>query len=149
MSRQDVLFNFDGEAIKVRARNLAEKSVLAIGHAVMSDAKILCAVDYGYLAASIMVSTDEKQEGFESPAQYSDKVPPASHDKSSFKKIDKPGEANVAHVGTAVDYGPYVEFGTARSRAQPFLRPALDMARGRVPAIVQYEGRLEFGEYLQ
>lgn len=32
------------------------------------------------------------------------------------------GEA--AYIGTNVEYAPYVEMGTSRTRAQPFLRPA-------------------------
>ena len=28
-------------------------------------------------------------------------------------------------IGTSVEYAPYVEFGTRRMQAQPFLRPAL------------------------
>lgn len=35
----------------------------------------------------------------------------------------------VWHVGTDVEYAPYVEFGTRRMRAQPFLGPALESAR--------------------
>lgn len=34
-----------------------------------------------------------------------------------------------ARIGTDVDYAIYVEFGTSRARAQPYLRPALDAAR--------------------
>lgn len=29
-----------------------------------------------------------------------------------------------AYIGTNVEYGPYVELGTSRQRAQPFLTPA-------------------------
>lgn len=32
-------------------------------------------------------------------------------------------------VGSAVEYAPYVELGTSRMAARPFLRPALDAAR--------------------
>jgi HK97 gp10 family phage protein len=32
---------------------------------------------------------------------------------------------NEAYIGTNVEYGPYVELGTTRTRAQPFLRPAV------------------------
>lgn len=35
-----------------------------------------------------------------------------------------------ADVGSAVLYAPYVELGTSRMRAYPFLRPALSAARG-------------------
>jgi HK97 gp10 family phage protein len=33
-------------------------------------------------------------------------------------------------VGTDVEYGPFVEFGTRKMRAQPFMRPALAEASG-------------------
>lgn len=35
----------------------------------------------------------------------------------------------VARIGTNVEYAPYVEFGTSRATAQPFLVPALGAAR--------------------
>lgn len=31
---------------------------------------------------------------------------------------------NVEYIGTNVEYGPYVEMGTSRTKAQPFLKPA-------------------------
>lgn len=31
---------------------------------------------------------------------------------------------DAVYIGTNVDYAPYVELGTSRQRAQPFLRPA-------------------------
>lgn len=31
---------------------------------------------------------------------------------------------NAVYIGTNVDYAPYVELGTSRQKAQPFLRPA-------------------------
>lgn len=31
---------------------------------------------------------------------------------------------NAAYIGTNVEYAPYVELGTSRQKAQPFLRPA-------------------------
>jgi HK97 gp10 family phage protein len=34
-------------------------------------------------------------------------------------------EGLVGRVGTDVEYAPYVEFGTGRMAAQPYLRPAL------------------------
>jgi len=34
------------------------------------------------------------------------------------------GGEMAAYIGTNVEYGPHVEFGTSRSKAQPFLRPA-------------------------
>ena len=34
-------------------------------------------------------------------------------------------EENVEYIGTNVEYAPYVEMGTTRTRAQPYLKPAL------------------------
>lgn len=35
-----------------------------------------------------------------------------------------------ADIGSAVEYAPYVEMGTSRMAARPFLRPALEAAHG-------------------
>jgi HK97 gp10 family phage protein len=32
---------------------------------------------------------------------------------------------DIAYIGTNVEYAPYVELGTSRTRAQPFLKPAV------------------------
>lgn len=32
---------------------------------------------------------------------------------------------DTANIGTSLEYAPYVEFGTRRQRAQPYLKPAL------------------------
>jgi len=34
--------------------------------------------------------------------------------------------AGVAYIGTNVEYAPYVELGTSRQKAKPFLRPAAE-----------------------
>jgi len=38
----------------------------------------------------------------------------------------------VVRIGTAVEYSPYVEFGTRKAAAQPFLRPAVDNNRENI-----------------
>ncbi len=55
--------------------------------------------------------------------------------------------SNEVIVGTNVEYAPYVEYGTSRSVAQPFLRPAIDLVSGRAVQIVQKAGRREFVGY--
>lgn len=35
-------------------------------------------------------------------------------------------DQDTAYIGTNVEYGPYVEMGTSRTRAQPFLQPAVE-----------------------
>lgn len=151
MIRSEVLLTWNGDIVRQRAKNLAGKSAWTIGMAVLSDAKMLCAVNYGYLAASLMVADDERKTKLDSPASFASEVPPAGHSVSTFREIKAPTvESDLVgevFVGTAVDYGPYVEYGTIKTNAQPFLRPALDMARGKAPTIVEIEGKLAFGEY--
>lgn len=43
-------------------------------------------------------------------------------------QVGQDGKGVVGVVGTDVDYAPYVEMGTSRMGAQPFLRPALSEA---------------------
>lgn len=42
-----------------------------------------------------------------------------------------------AYIGTNVEYAPYVEFGTRRQTAQPFLRPAAEEHSNEYSYIVE------------
>ncbi len=46
--------------------------------------------------------------------------------------VSTPADEYTVHVGTNVEYAPYVEYGTRRMRAQPYLRPALDTQKTNV-----------------
>lgn len=53
-------------------------------------------------------------------------------EKALIDKIRKMATGSTrahARIGTNIEYGPYVELGTSRMRAQPYLRPALDEKR--------------------
>ena len=43
--------------------------------------------------------------------------------QSIIRQVNEPDES--VRIGTPVEYGPYVEFGTIKMKAQPFLRPAV------------------------
>lgn len=75
------------------------KGVVAATLRVERSAKRLCPVDTGRLRASITHALEHDTLGF------------------------------VGIVGTDVEYAPYVELGTERAPAQPFLRPALAEVR--------------------
>lgn len=138
-----------GKEISVQARVAIGRTAYELGLIVEGQAKLLCPVDYGYLAASITTQSIDKGTELGTPAPNSAKEHEYPHDVATFKKIAKPSDPNQVLVGTPVDYGPYVEFGTVRSEAQPFLRPALDLARGKRLTILEKNGRLAFGEYLK
>lgn len=46
---------------------------------------------------------------------------------------------NTVAVGTNVHYAPYVELGTSKMRAQPYLRPAVENHRAEYEAIANQE----------
>jgi len=46
-------------------------------------------------------------------------------------------ENNVAFIGTSLDYGKYVESGTSKMAAQPYLRPAYDLCKKDVEKLIK------------
>lgn len=44
---------------------------------------------------------------------------------------------NVAYIGTSLDYGKYVESGTSKMAAQPYLRPAYDICKKDVEKLIK------------
>jgi HK97 gp10 family phage protein len=46
--------------------------------------------------------------------------------------VEATGKGPIAYVGSEVEYAAFVEQGTWRTSAQPYLVPALDAVRGRV-----------------
>jgi HK97 gp10 family phage protein len=76
------------------------RAMLRKGILVSNAAKVLCPVDTGRLRSSIGV-------------------------RQTFSPT---GATTI--VGTVVEYGGYIEYGTSRMRAQPYLRPALRAVEG-------------------
>ena len=132
-----MITTWNGNDVKARAEKLAKLSPFEIGLVVQGYAKNLAPVLTGRLRASITTSSGDGRA-----------TTPTGEGSNQDDKISPPSDKNETFVGTPVFYGPYIEYGTARSRAQAFLRPALDMARGRALTIVQVGARQEFGEYL-
>jgi hypothetical protein len=132
-----VIVNWDGDEVKRRAELLAQRSSFEIGLVVEGQAKLLAPVDSGRLRSSITTVSG-----------YGDRTKPRGKGSVDSDLIAKPDDKNETHVGTPVIYGPYIEYGTVKMSAQPFLRPALDIARGRAPLVVQKGAKKEFGEYL-
>lgn len=147
-----------GDEVKVIGKKVVNKTAFEIGLVVEGQAKLLCPRDLGYLAASINVqSVDMGTElGTVEPNPSNPAVKPNQQHRlfweempTGFVKIMKPAKDNEIHVGTAVEYGPYVEFGTVNMDSQPFLRPALDLAMGKTLTLLKENGRLYFADFLR
>lgn len=65
------------------------------------------------------------------PAQAKAAVLTGNLRRSIHTEVSIGGVSAEARVGTNVEYGPHVEFGTSSQRAQPYLRPAYDENRSR------------------
>lgn len=149
---------WEGKEIKYLGKKVVNKTMFEVGLVVEGQAKLLCPIDYGYLAASINVQAGTGQ-GTElsqvKPNPNKEKVAKKDQHQSfweempeGFKKITKPESDMEVLVGTAVDYAPHVEFGTVKMDAQPFLRPALDLAKGKTLHIGLFNGKYYFKDYL-
>jgi len=138
-----------GKEISIMGRKATGMTSFELGLIVEGEAKLLSAVNYGYLAASFHTQAFDKGSELESPGKYAKETPPANHDVSTFRKIKAPTDPNQVLVGSAVDYAPHVEFGTIKSNAQPSLRPALDLAKGKKLTVLEKNGRMVFKEYLK
>ena len=125
-----------GEDVKIKGRKVVNKSAYEIGLVVEGQAKELCKVVTGRLRGSITTQAADKGTNVEAPAESSDKIAGPRDDQEVL-------------VGTAVEYGPYKEFGTVRMDAEPYLRPALDLAQGKTVSITQKNAKMEFGSYLK
>jgi HK97 gp10 family phage protein len=142
-----------GNEVKIQGKQVVNKSAYEIGLVVEGQAKLLAPRDYGYLAASITTQSESQGTELEAPGKYStNKYARGSYEdkmvRRSFKKITKPG-TNEVWVGTALEYAPYQEFGTMRASAQPFLRPSLDLAKGKALTIIKENGKYIFKDYLR
>lgn len=127
---------WNGKDVKIRGNRVVNKSAFEIGLIVEAQAKLLAPVKFGLLRGSYTTQQVGKGSKPEAPA-------------TSAEVIRPPTDDNEVLVGTAVEYAPYVEFGTNNALAQPHLRPARDLAQGRALTIVKNEGRFEFREYLK
>lgn len=137
--------SWNGKTVKVRGKKAIGRSAFEIGLIIEGQAKRLTPVKYGYLRGSITTQTNETGTALENVNQQAT----GGKQPDRFQLIEKPNADGEVYVGTAVEYAMWVEFGTKKAPAQPFLRPARDLAQGKALTIVENEGRKEFREYLE
>jgi len=91
----------------------------AVGLEAEGDAKFLCAVETGLLKNSITHGTSGEPINH----SYSDD---AGEQSGNISTVIGTADDKEVYIGTNVEYAPYVEYGTSRMKAQPFLRRALE-----------------------
>jgi HK97 gp10 family phage protein len=133
---------WDGPEVKQRGNKVTGKSSFEIGLIVEGQAKLLSPKDTGRLAASITVQGRREGTQVEAASKY------GLGTEESITAIKRPSSGSEVLVGTNVEYAPYMEFGTIFTNAQPFLRPALDLAKGKTLTIVIKNAKTYFKDYL-
>jgi len=128
-----VTTNFKERELRLAGFNTMGKSAFEIGLIVQSLAKPLVPVDTGRLRGSI--TTQARDHGT------------AMEGGQSGDRIQSPTDPLEVLVGTAVFYSPYIEYGTIRRGAQPFMRPALEQVRGKTQSILAKNSRAEFKDF--
>lgn len=137
---------WNGADVKIRGKKVIGKTAFEVGLVVQGQAKLLCPVNWGYLAASI--TTQSRTIGTEPDTPVPGPNPKGPNVTPGNMKITPPTDDMEVLVGTPVEYGPWNEFGTYRMDAQPFLRPALEMAKGSVLTLTQINSKWYFKDYL-
>jgi HK97 gp10 family phage protein len=106
-----------------------EKGTRKCGLRIEREAKQMCRVDTGRLRASI--STNWTDSGM-SRGKVDAKA-------NSEDGVSQPNGKFVVVVGTNVEYAHWLEFGTFKMDARPFLFPAYEMNIGKLPEFIRGE----------
>jgi HK97 gp10 family phage protein len=101
--------------------NPVAKTILRTLQTVQEEARLRAPHDTGALAASIYVSTPEFSDYAECAAEAQALRPGVEPEPEERTMEELSG-----NVGSCSPYASYVEFGTERAPAQPFLTPASD-----------------------
>ena len=128
-----VVFN-NFAAISVEMRHTMEQLVRKAALDIEREAKIRAPVDTGFMRNSIYAVTHMSSDygtGTDTPPSGASLLP----------ELPKPKDRLTALVAVGASYGAYVEMGTSRMAAQPYLIPAADVVR---PQFVEALARLEF-----
>lgn len=115
------------DGLRVNSR----KELATVGAKVRDRARALCPVDTGWLKASISFRTGEDKVGPYIEVGVLD-IPavPLAKSRILAKYAGQTARGQkLSHVSPN-EYGYYVEFGTIKMAAQPFLRPALAEVAG-------------------
>jgi len=112
-----------------------ESGLTIIGGKAEGYAKALTPVDTGLLRNSITYAL-----GGQPPAisAYNAATGGGSGSYAGTAPADEGNQRSV-YIGTNVEYGPYIEYGTSRMKAQPFITPAMEPHLDEYKAVMANE----------
>ena len=113
----EVKITDNSDEIISRMDRAMEVALEKIGLVAERYAKNLCTVVTGRLRNSITHAT----ASYPGIGTYQDNAGNEFNDATA----DGTPEKNAVYIGTNVEYAPYVELGTTRSKAKPYLKPAV------------------------
>ena len=125
-----------------------ERALEAVGLQAEGYAKMKCPVDTGLLRNSITHAVGGKAPALSS--YQSNSTHAVSDATIRAKTAGKPVEIRTGsysgtapkeqavYIGSNVEYAPYVEYGTSKTKAQPFLKPAVTNHTQEYQEMVEY-----------
>ena len=111
-----------------------ERGLVKVGAHLEGLAVELAPVATGRLRGSIVYATKFDKSKWRSPAENKD-------------IISGPKDDRTLHVGTAVKYAEYQEYGTRKMPAQSYLRPAMDLSKDIAQKLFSAEIKKTIKEY--
>ena len=121
----------NSEEVKSAMADALARALEKIGLVAEGYAKRLCPVDTGRLRNSITHATAT----YRGVGIYQDGAGNVFNDATA----NGTPQQNEVYIGTNVEYAPYVELGTSRTRAQPYLKPAVVNHSDEYKKIVEAE----------
>ena len=138
MPRNNVSVDIDTKVLDRLLKQMpgsVSKNIRIVAFALEGRAKLKAPVDTGALRASIYTRTRKSGGGFSSSMIKGFAKITKKHANVGTREVTElpaPQGDEIAIVGPTVDYGIYVELGTRRMAARPFLGPATEHWRQNV-----------------
>lgn len=123
--RNATLVEIDTRRLNALIRKIPGNVATAVGataFAIQRQAQINAPVDTGALRNSIYTRIGNRPDGYSAMAAEVTSLKP----DAVLGQLPEPENATTAYVGPSVEYGVYVELGTSKRGAKPYLGPAVE-----------------------